>query len=126
MRNYGAARLRRPRRVLTHVFTGRFTDSLVSLGVSHGKAADLASVASSGTGASFSSVPVSMQSAVEQAVSHDFADGMRVVLLVMAGAMVIAFLIALRHPGDRPATIDAETSPQTSAGTDTHSVPAAS
>ena len=49
-------------------------------------------------------IPAAMRTAVEHAVAHDFAVGMQAVLWAMAGALAIAFVIALRHPGDRPAT----------------------
>ncbi len=53
-----------------------------------------------------------MRTAVEHAVAHDFAVGMQAVLLAMAAAVAIAFVIALRHPGDRVAQA-AETVPAT-------------
>ena len=91
--------------VLSHVFTGRFTDSLVGLGVPRSEAADVAASSAAGVdaGAAHAAVPASLRAAVEHAAAHDFAIGMRAVLLTMAAALVIAFLVALRHPGDRPA-----------------------
>lgn len=104
VRNYGAAlSFAILGTIMTHVFTGRFTDSLVGLGLPRSKASEIAAHASTGTAGSDSAIPASMRAAVEHAVAHDFAVGMQWVLLAMAGALVIAFLIALRHPGDRPA-----------------------
>ena len=40
---------------------------------------------------------------MEHAAAHDFALGMQTVLLGMAAALVLAFVVALLHPGDRPA-----------------------
>ena len=44
-----------------------------------------------------------MRAAVEHAAAHDFAVGMQAVLIGMAAALVLAFVVALLHPGDRPA-----------------------
>jgi EmrB/QacA subfamily drug resistance transporter len=96
--------------LLTHTFTGRFTDSLVSLGVPHDSARGMAQSVTSTTTGSMSSVPPSMRDAVSHAVAHDFALGMRAVMFAMAAALLLAFVVALRHPGDRPsATPDATT-----------------
>lgn len=89
----------------THVFTDRFASSLVGLGVGRGTADELArrAATSGGGDRDLSQVPASARGAVERAVAADFAEGMRAVLIAMAVALAVAFLIALRHPGDRPA-----------------------
>jgi hypothetical protein len=92
--------------VLANVFTSRFTQSLVDLGTPRSTAEQVAAHASSGAGAtsgSLSELPARMQAAVEHAAAHDFALGMQAVLIGMAAALVLAFLVALLHPGDRPA-----------------------
>ena len=92
--------------ILTHVFTSRFTQSLVDLGTPRATAEQAASHASSGAGASsgaLSTLPASARAAVEHAAAHDFAVGMQAVLIGMAAALVLAFCVALLHPGDRPA-----------------------
>ncbi|WP_198663316.1 MFS transporter [Jiangella endophytica] len=93
----------------THVFTDRFASSLVGLGVGRDSADELARQAASSGGGSrdLSSVPASVRGAVEDAVARDFALGMRAVLIAMAVALAAAFVVALRHPGDRPAQEDA-------------------
>jgi EmrB/QacA subfamily drug resistance transporter len=117
VRNYGAAlSFAILGTLMTHVFTARFTDSLVTLGVPPSRAADLAASASAGTPPTDASIPASMRTAVEHAVAHDFAVGMRAVLLGMAAALAIAFVIALRHPGDRIAQA-AVAAPATTAAT---------
>ena len=92
--------------VLANVFTSRFTQSLVDLGTPRSTAEQVAAHASSGAGAtsgSLSQLPARMQAAVEHAAAHDFALGMQAVLIGMAAALVLALLVALLHPGDRPA-----------------------
>ena len=84
--------------LLTHSFTARFTDSLVSLGVPQGSAHGIAAKATSSTTGGMSGVPASMRVAVDHAVAHDFALGMRTVAFAMAAALAVAFLVALRHP----------------------------
>lgn len=92
----------------SHVFADRFASSLVGLGVRRSAADELArEAATGGSGtADLGSVPRSMRGAVEDAVAADFALGMRAVLIGMAVALALAFLVALRHPGDRPARED--------------------
>ena len=103
MRNYGSALGFAVLGTLaSHVFAGRFASSLVGLGVDPGTADDLAHEAATGNAGAASSVPASVRGAVERAVAEDFALGMRAVLIGMAVALGCAFLIALRHPGDRP------------------------
>jgi EmrB/QacA subfamily drug resistance transporter len=109
VRNYGAALgFAILGTILTHVFTSRFTESLVGLGVPRTTARDIATNADAGSTVSSSAVPASLRGAVQQAVAHDFASGLRVALLAMAAALVLAFLVALRHPGDRPAAAPIE------------------
>ena len=107
LRNYGSALgFAVLGTVLAHVFTSRFTQSLVDVGTPRGTAQQLASHASSGAGTgstSMSRVPASMRAGVEHAVAHDFAVGMQAVLIGMAAALALAFVVALLHPGDRPA-----------------------
>lgn len=94
-----------------HVFTDRFTGSLVGLGVPQGEASRIAERAATGSGASGSSGgSESLRESIERAAAHDFAFGMRAVLISMAVSLAIALLMALRHPGDRPATDAAEPS----------------
>jgi EmrB/QacA subfamily drug resistance transporter len=89
--------------VLTHVFTSQFTSSLTGLGVSHGTAERIAHNASAGAGAeSASDIPESARRSVETAVATDFAQSMQAITIGMAIALGLAFLVALRHPGDRP------------------------
>ena len=91
VRNYGAAlSFAILGTLMTHVFTARFTDSLVALGVPRSRAADLAASSAAGTAPSDASIPASMRTAVEHAVAHDFAVGMQAVLLAHG-----------RRPGDR-------------------------
>jgi len=102
--------------ILTHVFTSRFTQSLVDLGTPRATAEQAASHASSGAGASsgaLSTLPASARAAVEHAAAHDFAVGMQAVLIGMAAALVLAFCVALLHPGDRPAQ-DGDTADESS------------
>jgi len=90
--------------IATHVFTSRFTQSLTSLGIPHGQADAIAHSAASGApDAQGGAAPSSMQIAIEHAAAHDFALGMRAVLITMTVALGAALLIALKHPGDRPA-----------------------
>ena len=106
VRNYGSALGMAVLGTLaTHVFSHSFTASLVSHGVPAASAAQIAQQASTGAGgtAGLSALPEAMRGVVRTAAAQDFALGMRVVLVGMATALAIAFLIALRHPGDRPA-----------------------
>jgi EmrB/QacA subfamily drug resistance transporter len=90
--------------VLAHVFTGRFTTSLIDLGIPRATAAGIAEQSSAGAAsANAGSVPPALRGAIEQAVARDFALGMRAVLIGMAIALGAAFVVALFHPGDRPA-----------------------
>lgn len=110
--------------IATHVFTDRFASSLVGLGVGRSTADDLAQRAASSGGGDrdLSQVPAGAREAVERAVAADFAQGMRAVLIGMAVALGIAFLIALRHPGDRPAQEDAAAATDT-VGTQSTTMP---
>lgn len=91
--------------ILAQVFTSRFSDSLVGIGLSRGEADHIAGNATgTASASSFSSVPASIRSEVERAVAEDFAKAMQAVIIAMAVALAIALLVALRHPGDRPAT----------------------
>jgi EmrB/QacA subfamily drug resistance transporter len=98
--------------LLSHTFTAKFTGSLVGLGVPHEQAESLASRATASGSTGMSSVPASMRDAVQHAVAHDFALGMRTVAFGMAAALVLAFVVALRHPGDRPAAVDVDEAAQ--------------
>lgn len=104
IRNYGAAlSFAILGTILTHTYVGRFSDSLVDLGVSRPTAREIATNATSGTESGHSSIPESMRAAVERAVAEDFADGIRGVLIAMAVALAVAFFLGLRHHGGRPA-----------------------
>jgi EmrB/QacA subfamily drug resistance transporter len=88
--------------LLTHVFTSKFTSSLTDLGVSQGTAERIADNAAAGSGdESASGIPESARHSVESAVANDFAQGMQAITIGMAIALGLAFLVALRHPGDR-------------------------
>ena len=88
-----------------HVFTNRFTSSLTDLGVPDAEAARIASSAAAGSASEAGGdVPEKLRASIEHAAAHDFALGMRAVLIAMAVSLGIALLIALRHPGDHPAT----------------------
>jgi EmrB/QacA subfamily drug resistance transporter len=89
--------------VLTHVFTSKFTSSLTGLGVPHETADRIANNAAAGASdESTGDIPERIRSSVESAVANDFADGMQAITIGMAIALGLAFLVALRHPGDRP------------------------
>ncbi|MFG1621989.1 MFS transporter [Kribbella sp. NPDC049227] len=45
---------------------------------------------------------VAKHASITQAAPHAFAQGMQAILIGMAAALGLAFLVALRHPGDRP------------------------
>ncbi|SDS04430.1 MFS transporter [Jiangella sp. DSM 45060] len=108
--------------IATHVFTDRFASSLVGLGVGRSTADELAQRAATSGGGDrdLSGVPASARGAVEQAVAADFAESIRAVLIAMAVALTVAFLIALRHPGDRPAQEDAKRTEPDRASTPSH------
>jgi hypothetical protein len=102
VRNYGSALgIAVLGTLLLHVFTARTTTSLVGLGVPHGMAEHIAS-SSTGEAVPTAGVPAALRASIEQAVAHDFARGMQVILIGMAVALLLAFVAALRHPGDRP------------------------
>ena len=104
VRNYGSALAFAILGTLAaHVFAGRFTSSLVGLGVPRGTAAKIAAESSHGVAGSRPDAPRALQAAIGRAAAHDFAYGMRAVIVAMAVALVIALFIALLHPGDRPA-----------------------
>jgi MFS family permease len=88
--------------VLTHVFVSKFTSSLEDLGVSHDRAESAAHTAATGNREGAGDIPSSIREGVERAVTHDFAEAMQVVVIGMAIALFLAFLVALLHPGDRP------------------------
>jgi hypothetical protein len=44
-----------------------------------------------------------VRKARHNAVVYDFTLGMRAVMFTMAAALLLAFVVTLRHPGDRPA-----------------------
>ena len=92
-----------------HVFTDRFRSSLTDLGLSDSDASRIADSAATGGGTpSSSGASDSLRASIEHAAAHDFALGMRAVLIAMAVALALAFLVALRHPGDRPAATSQE------------------
>ena len=88
--------------ILTHVFVSKFTSSLEGLGVPHDTADSAAHRAATGNSEGAASIPSSIRDGVERAVTHDFAEAVQVVIIGMAVAMFLAFLVALLHPGDRP------------------------
>ncbi len=93
--------------VLAHVFTSRFTQSLVDLGTptGHRRTARRRTppAAPARRPGRCPGCRRRMRAAVEHAAAHDFAVGMQAVLIGMAAALALAFLVALLHPGDRPA-----------------------
>ena len=117
VRNYGAALgFAILGTVLTHVFTGRFTDSLVSAGIPRGKAETIADSSTGSASTHAGSVPERAREAIERAAALDFAHGMRAVLIGMAVALALAFLVALLHPGDRPSQEAAAADPEAASG----------
>jgi EmrB/QacA subfamily drug resistance transporter len=92
--------------ILTSAYGDRLTNSLVRQGVPRGTARSIAvNSGASGGGASAraggGAVSESVRNAITASVRSDFAYGIRYVLFGMAVALIIAFLIALMHPGDR-------------------------
>ncbi|UPK73049.1 MFS transporter [Nocardioidaceae bacterium SCSIO 66511] len=88
----------------SHVFSDRFKSSLTGLGLSDSEASKVAKEAATGAGPESSSHgSESLRASIEHAAAHDFALGMRAVLIAMAIALAVALVAALRHPGDRPA-----------------------
>ncbi len=108
VRNYGSALgLAVLGTLLGHVFTNRFTDSLIAAGVPADRAAGIAAQAANSTGGSSgggdvaSGAPPAMVQKITESVSTDFAVATQAVLYGMAIAFAACFLIALLHPGDR-------------------------
>ena len=106
VRNYGSALgIAVLGTVLSHVFTDKFTASLVSVGVPADQAAVAAAAASNQSATAGSSggsgVPAAIQQKIANAAAHDFAVATQWVLVGMAIALAISFLIALLHPGGR-------------------------
>ena len=111
VRNYGSALgIAVLGTVLLHAFTARFTSSLVGLGVPQGAAAQIAD------GAGKSGGTTGLPPALQHAVAESFAHGMQLILIGMAGALALAFVVALRHPGDRPAALSRDVGQYRSGG----------
>jgi EmrB/QacA subfamily drug resistance transporter len=101
LRNYGSSLgLAVLGAVLINVNTAKLTASLIGMGLPQEQADAVASAAARQGGSGGGSIPPSVQSVVQ----HDFAEAMQVVFYGMAAALVIAFVIALLHPGGRSRT----------------------
>ena len=114
VRNYGSALgLAVLGTVLGNVFSSQLTDSLVGFGLPPQQATAAAAAAASGSGngaAAAAGLPQQVQEKIGAAVAHDFAVGTQWVLIGMAVALGVSFLVALAHPGGRvtePVTDDA-------------------
>jgi EmrB/QacA subfamily drug resistance transporter len=106
VRNYGSALgIAVLGTVLAHVFSEKFTASLESVGVPAQAAAAAASAASdqsaTARSAGGSNVPAELQRQIADAAAHDFAVATQFVLVGMAIALAVTFLISLLHPGGR-------------------------
>jgi EmrB/QacA subfamily drug resistance transporter len=102
VRNYGSALgIAVLGTVLSTVFANRLTTSLTGLGVPTATARDIADSASQGSSAGGGG---EMPAAMQAVVTHDFAVATQWVLWGMAIALAASFLVALAHPGGRPAT----------------------
>ena len=114
VRNYGSALgLAVLGTLLGNVFANRLTSTFVGFGVPADQAATLAaSVSSRGgegrSGGSTSGLSEQVQQQIAAAVANDFAIATRTVLIGMAVALAIAFLVALFHPGDRVTEVRVE------------------
>jgi EmrB/QacA subfamily drug resistance transporter len=88
--------------VLTTVFTNRLTTSLRTLGAPPDLARSIAQNSATGGSSGVSaSAPVALRPHIATAVAHDYAVGTQGVMIGMAIALGITFLVALRHPGGR-------------------------
>jgi EmrB/QacA subfamily drug resistance transporter len=106
VRNYGSSLgLAVLGTLLTGVFTSRLTDSFVGLGQSRdaarGSAEQVADLGGGSSSSSLDNVPEAFRAQVLKAIQLDFAYATRAVLIGMAVALVLAFLVALAHPGTR-------------------------
>lgn len=114
VRNYGSSLgLAVLGTLLTSVFTSRLTDSFVGLGLPREAARDnaekVASLGGASDSGSLGSVPEAMREQVLKAIQLDFAYATRAVLIGMAVALALAFVVALAHPGTR--VLDPEDAP---------------
>ncbi len=106
VRNYGSALgLAVLGTLLTNVFARNLTSTLTTAGVPADQAATIADQAATsstgGSSASGSDVPAAMQAQIAESVGHDFAVATQAVLLGMAVALAISFVVALAHPGGK-------------------------
>ena len=109
VRNYGSALgIAVLGTVLSTVFANRLTTSLTGLGLPAATARDVADSASRGGSAGGGG---EMPAALHAVVAHDFAVATQWVLYGMAIALAVSFLVALAHPGGRPAADAAEALP---------------
>ena len=120
VRNYGSALgLAVLGTVLGNVFANRLTSSFEGFGMNPDEAAAAAqSAASSSGGASagsseLSGFPAQVQQQIGEAVAHDFAVATQAVLIGMAVALMVSFLVALAHPGGRVTQEKVEGAPAT-------------
>lgn len=106
IRNYGAALgLAVLGTVLGNVFASRLTTSFEGFGVPAGQAGTLATSVAGNGGSQGSSalagLPEQVRQQVQAAVAGDFAVATRAVLIGMAIALAVSFVVALMHPGGR-------------------------
>jgi EmrB/QacA subfamily drug resistance transporter len=98
--------------VLSTVLARRLTESFTALRLPPAAAAAAAngSTTPGGGGGLPASVPAGLRTAIEDAVARDFALATRAVLIGMSIALVLAFAVALAHPGGQPqeAPVDQE------------------
>lgn len=104
LRNYGSALgMAILGTIMLNAADLRFMNSLLGFGLSEEQAQtfiDSSGNATSG-GTVAGNVPAELQSRIYAAMQLDFAQAIQIVLYFMAGAMVVAMLIAFIHPGGR-------------------------
>jgi EmrB/QacA subfamily drug resistance transporter len=99
VRNYGSALgLAVLGTVLTTILTHRLTTSLTGLGVPHATATGIARFAANDDTSAATQIPVALRAPLHTAVGQGFATATQGVLVGMAIALGICFLVALRYP----------------------------
>jgi MFS family permease len=118
IRNYGSALgVAILGTISSTVFLNRLTDSLVGFGLPEAQAHATASQAVNGDGGtSVSQAPPALQGQLNDAVMQDYAVATRAVLIGMAVALFVTWIVALAHPGGRtaaePAAETADAAPE--------------